>query len=172
LTLAIPNTGWARKRSGHTREEAAFLKWAHAGENNEKDGWYLAATSTETKESYCTTFTASIGCSAKYLLTGRRGLPPLRELIAVYDPQLAIYAIGASDIIRKTPVDEYSEQVERAIDLLEKMERCRFFQLWRHFESGTRRCCKQIRRSGNWPNKKTPSAGYLHGDGEQKQRYL
>jgi lysophospholipase L1-like esterase len=120
LTLAVPNTIWARTGIGHTPEEAAFLKWAHAGENNEKDGWYLAATSTETKGRYSTTFSASIGCSAKYSLTGRRGLPPLRELIAAYDPQLAVYAIGASDIIRKTPVDEYIEHVERAISLLEK----------------------------------------------------
>ena len=41
-------------------------------------------------------------------------------MIAAYDPQLAVYAIGASDIIRKTPVDEYVEHVERAINLLEE----------------------------------------------------
>ena len=120
LTLAKPNIEWARTTSWHTREEAAFLKWAHAGEKNKKDGWYLAATSTETRERYSTTFTASIGCSARYSLTGRRGLPPLRELIAAYDPQLALYAIGASDIIRKTPVGEYIKYVEQAIDLLKE----------------------------------------------------
>src|SRR5713226_9695517 len=120
LTLAVPNTRWARTGIRHTPKERAFLKWEHAGENNEKDGWYLAATSTETKGWYSTTFTASIGCSAKYSLTGRTGLPPLQELIAAYDPQLAVYAIGASDIIRKTPVDEYIEHVEQAINLLEE----------------------------------------------------
>jgi len=120
LTLAEPNTVWARTGNGQTPKERTFLKWAHAGENNEKDGWYLAATPIQTQGRYCTTFTASIGCSAKYSLRGRRGLPPLRELIAAYNPQLALYAIGASDIIRKTPVDEYIEHVERAINLLKK----------------------------------------------------
>ncbi len=120
LTLAFPNNKWAISGIGHKPEEKAFLKWAHAGEKNKKDGWYLATTLIENGKQRITTFTAAVGCSAKYLLTGRRGLPPLKELIAIYNPQIAVYAVGISDIIRKTPTLEYIKNINRAINLLKK----------------------------------------------------
>ena len=120
LTLAAPNTHWTRCGTGHTTEERRFLKWTHARKNNQKNGWYLATAERLVEPPQITTFTAAIGCSAKYLLIGRRGLPPLKDLIAAYDPQLALYAIGTSDIVRKTPIDEYIQDVEKAIDLLEE----------------------------------------------------
>jgi lysophospholipase L1-like esterase len=120
LTIAAPNNRWAHSGFGHTQEEKAFLKWAHAGEKNKKDGWYLARTLIESGKQNIATYTAAVGCSAKYLLTGRRGLPPLKELIAKYNPQIAVYAVGISDIIRKTPLPEYIKNVNKAIKLLEK----------------------------------------------------
>ena len=41
ITYANQNTAWARGGQGHTPEEKAFLKWSHAGERNDTDGWHL-----------------------------------------------------------------------------------------------------------------------------------
>src|SRR4051812_12722910 len=42
LTFATPNVLCVRS-SHWTAEERAFLEWAHAGQNDETDGWWLAA---------------------------------------------------------------------------------------------------------------------------------
>ncbi len=120
LTLACPNAIWARSGKGHTPEELAFLKWAHAGVNDERDGWYLATHETVSDERSITTCTATVGCSAQYVLTGRRGLPPLKELLSTYNPQMAVYAVGMSDVLRNTPLGTYLKQVAKAITLLKK----------------------------------------------------
>ena len=118
LTLARPNVLWALLGPGHTPEERAFLRWAHAGEDNESDGWYLATTPKDPNDPRHTAFTAAIGCSARYLISGEKGLPRLEDMIAMYRPQLALYALGASDIIRGTSLPDYVRDVEQAIDLL------------------------------------------------------
>jgi hypothetical protein len=115
LTLAAPNSHWARC-GDWSSDEREFLDWAHAGCNDERDGWYLAMTQTGPPEEL-RSFTASVGCSAKYSLAGGR-LPPLADLLATYTPQLAVYAVGTCDIVRKTPLTEYVSGVERALDLI------------------------------------------------------
>lgn len=118
LTLAFPNVLWVWSGPGHSPAERSFLTWAHAGENSERDGWYLAATPTSAEDPTKTTFTAAMGCSAKYLVTGGKGLPRLDEMIAMYRPQMAVYSIGASEVIRRTLLPEYVRYVEDAIDLM------------------------------------------------------
>jgi hypothetical protein len=118
LTLARPNVLWALSGSGHTPEERAFLRWAHAGESSERDGWHLATTPMDPPDPRHTAFTAAIGCSAEYLITGEKGLPRLEDMIVTYRPQLALYALGTSDVIRRTPLPEYIRYVDAAIDLL------------------------------------------------------
>jgi hypothetical protein len=90
-TLAFPNSQWALRGIGHTKEEKKFLRWAHAGRSNNRDGWHLSRTTTGLP-SEMKTFTASIGNSARYALIGGR-VPPLKEVLTQYDPQVALYAI-------------------------------------------------------------------------------
>lgn len=118
LTLSAPCQRWARDGLGQTAEERAFLRWAHVNENDARDGWYLAKTLRGEGELAKISYTAGIGCSARYMLTGRRGLEPLDELIARYNPQMAVYAVGVSDILRGTPLDEFIADVETGLGML------------------------------------------------------
>lgn len=117
ITMAAPNAVWAR-RWAHTQtpEERAFLDWAHAARDDDRSGWYLAtATSSDAARQ---AFTASMGCTAHYLLTGEKGLPPLARMLAAYAPRFAVFALGASEVIRGWTLDRYVPYVEAAVDLM------------------------------------------------------
>jgi lysophospholipase L1-like esterase len=115
ITHANPNTAWARAGQGQTAEEKAFLKWSHAGEQNDKDGWHLAAVDVPGGRSH----TAAGGLRANEMLEGgHNGLPALAELIKKYNPQLALYMLGTNDIAQGRPVKQYSADIEKAVDLL------------------------------------------------------
>jgi lysophospholipase L1-like esterase len=118
LTLARPNQQWAMKGLGHTAAERAFLDWAHAGRRDARNGWYLASTRPDPSAERPHAHTASIGCSAFNLLTGKGGRTPLAQMISTYRPQIAMYAVGASDILRFTPLEDYLADVGKALDLL------------------------------------------------------
>jgi len=118
LTLASPNQQWATRGLGHTEAERAFLRWAHAGRRDSRDGWYLASAATGPPDEPPRARTAGVGCSSRVLLMGGRGLPRLLQMIAEFRPQLALYAVGMSDILRDTPCDEYVGNVAAAVDLL------------------------------------------------------
>jgi hypothetical protein len=118
LTLARPNVHWAIAGKGRTIEETKFLEWAHAGTRDDKDGWHLATAVTSSSDWSVTTYTATVGCSSEYVLTGKRGLPPLRELISTYNPQMAVYAVGLSDVLRQVPAATYMKRVAESIGLL------------------------------------------------------
>ena len=105
-------------------------------------------------------------------MTGQRGLPPLQELIAAYDPQLAVYAIGASDIIRKTPVDEYVEHVERAINLLEENGTVPILSTLAPFRDQHEEVLKANEALRKLAEQKKLPLLDLYAEGEQKQRYL
>ena len=115
ITYANQNTAWARGGPGHTPEEKAFLKWCHAGQRNERDGWYLASVDVPSGRSH----TAASGVRAdEYLKGGKGGLPSLAEITQKYNPQLALYMLGTNDISANRPVDRYLQDVAAAIDLL------------------------------------------------------
>lgn len=118
LTASAPSQGWAHDGIGHTAEERVFLRWTHVNTKGGLDGWYLAKTLRGAEQPQKISYTAGIGCCARYLLTGRRGLEPLTELITRYNPQLAAYAIGVSDMLRGTLLDEFCTDVETALNLL------------------------------------------------------
>src|SRR5262245_51095781 len=95
ITYANQNTAWARGGQAHTAEEKAFLKWSHAGERNDSDGWYLASVDVPSGRSH----TAASGLRSDELLKGGKGgLPSLSEMINKYKPQLALYMLGTNDI--------------------------------------------------------------------------
>jgi len=115
ITYANQNTAWARGGQNQTAEEKAFLKWSHAGERNDADGWHLASVDVPSGRSH----TAASGVRAdEYLKGGKGGLPALSEIIKKYNPQLALYMLGTNDISAGRPVAAYSADVERAVDLL------------------------------------------------------
>jgi lysophospholipase L1-like esterase len=115
ITYANQNTAWARGGQGQTAEEKAFLKWSHAGERNDSDGWYLASVDVPSNRSH----TAASGLRSDELLKGGKGgLPSLSEIINKYKPQLALYMLGTNDITAGRPVAQYSADVEKALDML------------------------------------------------------
>jgi lysophospholipase L1-like esterase len=115
ITHASPNTAWARYGKEQTAEEKAFLKWSHAGEQNDKDGWHLASVDVPGGRSQ----TAAGGLRADQMLAGgHNGLPALAELVKKYHPQLALYMLGTNDISQGRPVKPYIADIEKAVDLL------------------------------------------------------
>lgn len=115
ITYASPNTVWARNGEGHTDEEKAFLKWSHVNERNDKDGYYLASVDVPTGRSH----TAASGVRAdEFLKGGKGGLPPLRDIIKKYNPQLVLYMVGTNDVTADRKVEAYIKDVEEAIDLM------------------------------------------------------
>jgi lysophospholipase L1-like esterase len=115
ITYANQNTAWARGGQGQTADEKAFLKWSHAGERTDSDGWYLASVDVPSGRSH----TAASGVRAdEYLKGGKGGLPSLAEIMNKYKPQLALYMLGTNDISASRPVGQYGADVEKAIDML------------------------------------------------------
>ncbi|OAI50477.1 hypothetical protein AYO44_05620 [Planctomycetaceae bacterium SCGC AG-212-F19] len=115
ITYANQNTAWARGGQGQSAEEKAFLKWSHAGERNDGDGWFLASVDVPSGRSH----TAASGVRAdEYLKGGKGGLPALAEIIKKYNPQLVLYMLGTNDISANRPVAAYSADVEKTVDLL------------------------------------------------------
>jgi lysophospholipase L1-like esterase len=115
ITYANQNTAWARGGQGQTADEKAFLKWSHAGDRNDADGWYLASVDVPSGRSH----TAASGVRAdEYLKGGKGGLPSLADILKKYNPQLALYMLGTNDISAGRPVGQYGADVEKAIDML------------------------------------------------------
>jgi len=119
LTIAAPNQRWALAGVGHTDAERAFLAWAHAGTRGNRDGWHLASARAGPEDEAPRAHTAGVGCSSRVLLAGGRGLPPLCRMIEEFNPRMALYAVGMSDVIRDVSVGDYLPAVEAGIDLLE-----------------------------------------------------
>ena len=115
-TYAEANTACARTPAVSYRSVETFLKWSHRGERNALDGWWLASVDIPQRSR---SETAATGLRANELLVGgKEGLPPLSDLIARYNPQLAVYMLGTNDAKDGRPVDEYIIDVEKALDTL------------------------------------------------------
>lgn len=115
ITYANPNTAWALYGAGRSPAVKDFLKWSHAGEGGDKDGWTAAKTDVQNGRSH----TASSGCTtAEYLAGGKNGLPPLADIIKKYNPQTAIYMLGTNDISQQVKPAAAAANVEKALDAL------------------------------------------------------
>ncbi len=115
ITHANQNTAWARHGQGKPADVAAYLKWTHCGENNEKDGWHLAAVDVPGGRSE----TAAGGITAaKYLKGGHNGLPSLADLLKKFNPQMALYMLGTNDVRSPVPTAQYVADVEKAMDMI------------------------------------------------------
>lgn len=117
ITYASPYTAWARGGEGKTKEDEAILRWSHCGEENDRDGWYLARVDRPEGGSY----TAASGVRAdQYLAGGFKGLAPLDEIISKYHPQVAILMLGTNDAWAQRPVESYAADMETIVTRLLK----------------------------------------------------
>ena len=115
ITYANQNTAWAIAGQGQSPEVKAFLKWSHAGEGSDKDGWTAARKDVENGRS----FTASSGVTTgEYLAGGKHGLPPLADIIKKYNPEMAIYMLGTNDMNQGVAPAAAAANVEKALDAL------------------------------------------------------
>jgi lysophospholipase L1-like esterase len=115
ITYASPYTAWARAGKGKTKEDEAVLRWSHCGEENDKDGWYLAHHDLPQGRSY----TAAGGITAdQYLAGGFKGMPSLGQIIKEYNPQVAIVMLGTNDAWQGRPVGDYTGDMERIVSRL------------------------------------------------------
>jgi hypothetical protein len=116
ITYANPYGAWARSGAGKTASDTQVLKWMHAGENNNLDGWYLAAFDVPDRGG---SYTAVSGMRLDQALAGGfHGLPPMSEIIKKYNPQVVILMLGTNDASASRPVAAYKADLEKAVNLI------------------------------------------------------
>ena len=116
ITYASPYSAWARAGEGHRAEDAAVLKWMHAGANDDTDGWHLASFDhSDGGRSY----TACSGIRADEMLAGgKRGMPKLSDLLDRYKPQAVVVMLGTNDASAGRPVEAYRRDMESILDAM------------------------------------------------------
>jgi lysophospholipase L1-like esterase len=115
LSYANSSTRWARTATGASPGQMAVLKWSHAGEQNDRDGWWLAAVDRPENRSE----TAASGLRTDECLRGGRGgLPPLRDLVSRYRPQVAFVLLGANDASARRAPEVVAADMGAILDVL------------------------------------------------------
>ena len=115
ITYANQNTAWALGGAGQTPEVKAFLKWSHAGERNDLDGWHNARVDMPGNRSN----TAASGVTtAGYLKGGHGGLPALPEILKKFNPQIVIYMLGTNDVKQGQQPAAIIANVEKSLDAI------------------------------------------------------
>lgn len=116
ITYSNPYGQWARNGQGKTASDRQVLKWMHAGENNDLDGWYLAAFDVSNRGG---SYTAVSGMRLDQALAGGfHGMPPMSEIIKKYNPQVVILMLGTNDVSAGRSVADYKADLEKAIKLI------------------------------------------------------
>jgi hypothetical protein len=115
ITYASPYTAWARGGAGKTKEDEAILRWSHCGEENDRDGWYLAHVDLPKGGSY----TAASGVRAdQYLAGGFKSLTSLNQIIHKYHPQVAILMLGTNDAWAGRTPEAYATDMDTIVTRL------------------------------------------------------
>ncbi len=115
ITYANPYGGWARYGKGHTADDDAALKWMHTGANDDTDGWHLAAVDLPGGRSN----TACGGIRADEMLAGgKSNMPPLKELLDQYRPQVAVVMLGTNDASAGRKLEAYRKDMETIVSLM------------------------------------------------------
>lgn len=115
ITYANPYGQWARYGKGQTDSDKAVLKWMHAGEKNNLDGWHLASVDRPGGRS--DTAVGGIRID-EFLKGGKSGIPPLKDLVTKYNPQLIVLMLGTNDLSANRPVEKYKADMEQAVKLI------------------------------------------------------
>lgn len=115
ITYANPYSAWARRGKGRTAQDQALLKWMHAGEGNDLDGWHLASVDRPGNRSE----TAASGVrSDEFITGGKGGLPSLVEILKKYAPQVAVVMLGTNDVTAGRAVAAYKADMARIMDAM------------------------------------------------------
>ena len=116
ITYANPYGQWARFGEGRTEEDRKILAWMHAGADNDTDGWWLCRFDhPDGGRSH----TAAGGLRADQLLTGGHNrLPPLRKILATYQPQLVVLMIGTNDVTANRKTADFRNGLQQCVDLM------------------------------------------------------
>ena len=113
ITYSSPYSAWARYGAGKTDADKALLAWMHTGAENDRDGWWLCRVDLPGGRSH----TACSGIRLDQMLAGgKSGMPPFAELLAKYQPQLAVIMLGTNDVSAGRPVDAYRRELVTAVD--------------------------------------------------------
>src|SRR5205823_6223790 len=115
MTIANPYSDWPRNGKGKTPADEAILKWMHAGAKDKSDGWWLCRTELVHYRAY----TSERGLESPMLLTGgKRGLPPLAQMLAEFKPRMVTLEVGIYDVENRRPLQEYQDNMARALDMI------------------------------------------------------
>ncbi len=115
ITYANPYGAWARYGAGRTPDDVALLRWMHAGDDNDTDGWWLARVDLPGGRSH----TACSGIRSDEMLAGgKSNLPPLAELLDKYQPQMAVLMLGTNDVSAGRKPEEFRADMTKAVDLI------------------------------------------------------
>ena len=116
ITYANPYGQWARSGEGQTPQDKAALKWMHAGADDDSDGWYLARFDhPDGGRSY----TACGGIRIDEMLAGgKQRMPPLKDLLDQYKPQMVVFMLGTNDVSAGRAVADYRKDLESAVGLM------------------------------------------------------
>lgn len=107
---------WARYGKGQTPSDKEALKWMHTGDNNDLDGWYLAAFDVPNRGG---SYTAVSGMRLDQALAGGfHGIAPMAEIIKKYNPQVAVMMLGTNDVSAGRPVLAFKADLEKAVKLI------------------------------------------------------
>jgi len=107
LTYANQSTRWARagrKARGATDSDKAVLKWSHADDGTkETNGWWMAAVD---HPGGGRSETAASGIRTdQYIKGGHYGMPPLKDILKRFNPQVAFVLLGTNDSPRRKADD-------------------------------------------------------------------
>jgi hypothetical protein len=116
ITYANPYGQWPRGGEGQTKEDKAILKWMHAGDDNDRDGWWLARFDhPDGGRSY----TACGGIRAEEMLAGgKQKMPPLAKILDTYKPRMVVLMLGTNDASAGRTVEAYQRDMAKCVDLM------------------------------------------------------
>jgi GDSL-like lipase/acylhydrolase family protein len=114
ITYANPYGQWARQGKGKTKADRDVLLWMHTHRNNKLDGWYLARVDRPGGRSD----TAVSGIRIdQFLRGGKGGVPPLRRIVKLYNPQVVVLMLGTNGVSANRAAYRYKAEMEQAIKL-------------------------------------------------------
>lgn len=115
ITYANPYSQWPKYGKGKTAQDKAILKWMHAGEKNDLDGWHLCSVDRPGGRSE----TAVSGIRVdQFLKGGKSGIAPVGEIIKRYKPRMAVVMLGTNDCSAGRPVKDFAADMSKITDLL------------------------------------------------------
>jgi lysophospholipase L1-like esterase len=116
ITYSNPYSQWARGGAGQSAEDKALLKWMHTGAKNDSDGWHLASFDHPAGGR---SYTACSGIRSEEMLAGgKQKMPPLKDILTTYKPQIVVLMLGTNDASARRKVDAFRADMEKAVDLI------------------------------------------------------